>query len=514
MALSRLQLPKWLDQQTSLQVDHPFTLSCILIFFTLFMVWLANRYRTKKLTNNLPPSPPKLPIIGNLHQLGSLFHYHIHILSEKYGPIMLLHLGSVPTLVVSSPDMAREIKATHEIVFANRPRTTAMNMLLYGCTNIVFSPYGEYWARLRKISAMELLSNRMVQSFRYIREEETALMIQKITCLSSAQSSVNLTQLLKTLTNDTICRCALGRKHGEEDGKMNRADLAVELVKMMSTLCVGDLFPRFGWIDKITGWTGRIKKLSKDVDMYLDQIIDEHIIQNNKDDPQYNQDFVDVLLQIQKNDINFTRQNIKALILDMFIGGTDSTYKTIEWTMAELLQNPNVMRKAQEEVRKVVGTNKKVEEDDIQKMKYLKLVVKESMRLHPVSGINIAESSKATNVKGFQVPAKTPIFLNYWSIQRNSKSWERPEEFIPERFTNNAVDSGGQDFNFAPFGLGRRICPGKSFALSVVEFTLANLLYWFGWKTVGGEKLDMSEAFTSTICLKMPVHLVAVPYFS
>ncbi|PIA50763.1 hypothetical protein AQUCO_01200182v1 [Aquilegia coerulea] len=512
MALSMLQLPKWLDQQTLL-VDHSFALCCIFIFFTLFIVWLANQYSTRKLIKNLPPSPPKLPIIGNLHQLGSLLHHHIHILSEKYGPFMLLHLGSVPTLVISSGDMAREIKVTHEIAFANRPRTIAMNMLLYGCTDIVFSPYGEHWARLRKISAMELLSNRMVQSFRYIREEETALLIQKITSSSSAKSPVNLTELLKTLSNDIICRCALGRKHGGEDGKTNRADLAGECVKMMSTLCVGDLFPRFGWIDKMTGMTGKIQKLSKDVDTYFDQIIDEHIIQKNNDDPHYNKDFIDVLLQIQKGDINFTRENIKALILDMFIGGTDTTYTTIEWTIAELVQNPNVMRKAQEEVRKVVGTKMKVEEDDIQKMEYLKLVVKESTRLHPAAGFNVVESAKATNVNGFQVPAKTPVFINYWSIQRNSKSWERPEEFIPERFSNNAVDSVGQDFNFAPFGVGRRICPGKSFALSVVESTIANLIYWFDWKTVGGEKLDMSEAFESTICLKMPVHLVAVPHF-
>ncbi|KAF5198886.1 Cytochrome p450 [Thalictrum thalictroides] len=147
-------------------------------------------------------------------------------------------------------------------------------------------------------------------------------------------------------------------------------------------------------------------------------------------------------------------------------------------------------------------------------MEYLKLVVHESTRLRHVAAINILESSKATNIKGFHVPAKTVVIINHWSIQRNSKSWERPNEFLPERFVNNPVDSGGQNFNFTPFGSGRRVCPGKSFALIIVESTIANLPYWFDWKTVGGEKFDMSETFTSSVRLKTLLHLVVVPHFS
>ncbi|KAF5202027.1 Cytochrome p450 [Thalictrum thalictroides] len=429
------------------------------------MVWLANRYRAEKL--NLPPSPPRLPIIGNLHQLGSPLHRYLNKLSEKYGPIMLLHLGYFPIVVVSSAEIAREIKGTHDITFANRPHTTAMKMLSYGCINIGFSPYGEHWKRLRRVAQMELLNNKKVQSFRNVREEEIALMVQKITSASSVRSPVNLSELALTLANDIICRCALGTKDGGQDGKKK---FAGEFFKLMTAFSFGDLFTSFGgWIDNITGLTGRIIKLTKDLDMYCDQIIDEHLVQNNLDDPDYNQDFVDVLLQVQKNDANFTRDTIKALILDMIIGATESTATTIEWTMAELLQNPNVMRKAQEEVRRVAGQNKMVKEEDLQKMEYLKLVVEESMRLRPGGGLNLVESSKATNVKGFHLPAKTTVLLNIWSIQRNSKYWERPDEFIPERFSNNDVNYGGHDFNLTPFGSGRRICPGRTKGYDEVE---------------------------------------------
>ncbi|PIA38081.1 hypothetical protein AQUCO_02800018v1 [Aquilegia coerulea] len=501
-----------LEKYQETLLAHPFTLSCLFIFSTIILLWLANRYCTEKL--NLPPSPPKLPIIGNLHQLGFLLHRSFHVLSEKYGPLMLLHMGSTPTLVVSSADMAREIKVTNDIVFANRPQTTATKMLIYGCTDFAFAPYGEYWARLRKISVMELLSNKKVQSFRYVRDEEISLMIDKITTLCSVGSPVNVTELLTSLTSDIVCRCALGRKHGGQDGQTNFGDLAGKVLKLLAAFSFGDLLPWFGWIDNITGLIGSIEKVSRDLDMFYDQIIDEHLIQNKCDDPHYNKDFVDILLQVQKDNINFTRENIKALLIDMFVGGTETTATTIEWTIAELVKNPSVMQKVQEEVRRVVGKKHKVDEEDIAQMVYLKLVVKESMRLHPAAGINVLESSKITNVKGFQVPAKTRIIMNHWSIQRDSKFWERPDEFIPERFSNNSLDSSGQDFNYTPFGSGRRICPGRSFALIIVESAIANLLYWFDWKTVGGEQLDMSEAFALTVKLKTPVHLVALSHLS
>ena len=121
-------------------------------------------FRHFKATSNLPPSPLRLPIIGNLHQLGSLPHCSFDALSKKYGPVMFLKLGCVPTIIISSAQMACEVMKIQDLVFATRPRLSVPRKLMYDC-DMIFAPYGEYWRQVRKICVVHLLSIKMVQSF-------------------------------------------------------------------------------------------------------------------------------------------------------------------------------------------------------------------------------------------------------------------------------------------------------------------------------------------------------------
>ncbi|KAK2663631.1 hypothetical protein Ddye_002205 [Dipteronia dyeriana] len=182
----------------------------------------------------------------------------------------------------------------------------------------------------------------------------------------------------------------------------------------------------------------------------------------------------------------------------------------MEWAMAELVKNPSMMKKAQEEVRRVVGEKSKIDETHINQMEYLKCIVKESLRLHAPAMIPRATTT-GTKLEGYDIPAKTIVIINSWAIQRDPKSWDRPEEFIPERFANVSVDFHGQHNQFIPFGGGRRGCPGIGFAAIEVEYVLANLLYWFDWKLPDcgrGEDLDMSDVYKLVIRKKFPLHLV------
>lgn len=204
---------------------------------------------------------------------------------------------------------------------------------------------------------------------------------------------------------------------------------------------------------------------------------------------------------------------------DIFIAGIETTATTIEWGIAELIKNPTVMKKTQEEVRRVVGKKSKVDEEDIQQMNYLMCVIKETFRLHPATPTLLPrESYASSNVGGYQIPCKTMLLINAWAIQRDPELWIQPEEFIPERFIGKAIDFKGQDFEFIPFGSGRRICPGMSFGLATVEYAMANLLYWFDWElphnTNKDGALDMTEAFGLGLRKKIPLHLVPTLHFS
>ncbi|XVF49778.1 hypothetical protein PTKIN_Ptkin04bG0042200 [Pterospermum kingtungense] len=499
----------------SMEQNNPLFLFLILVVSLL--VWLK---LAKRKTNNLPPSPPKLPIIGNIHQLGKLPHRSLRDLSTKYGPFMFFQLGRHPTVVVSSAEIVREIVKNHDAVSSDRYITTPANALLYGCNDVAFAPYGEYWRQLKKICVVELLTHRRVQSFQFVRDEEVELVIDKISRASVKGESINLTEMLMAFTNNVVSRCAIGRKLEEEGGSTKFGLLLRKIMILILSFCVGDIFSPLRWVDVLTGLVPSLKATARETDTLLGQIIDEHRALKSHNEVTNKKDFVSIILELQKEgmlEMNLTEDNIKAILLDMFLGGTDTSSTVMEWMMAELIKHPNIMKKVQEEVRNVVGKKSKIDVDDINKMEYLKCVIKETFRLHPVAPTLFRKTSESVKLEGYDIPSNTTFIINAWAIQRDPNWWEQPEEFIPERFENNPVDYKGEDFHFIPFGCGRRGCPGMQFGVATVEYMVANLLYWFDWKLPAGENvedLDMTEIFGLTVGRNVPLHAIPISQFS
>lgn len=197
----------------------------------------------------------------------------------------------------------------------------------------------------------------------------------------------------------------------------------------------------------------------------------------------------------------------------MFSAGTETSSTTLDWTMAELMRNPKVMAKAQAEVRQ--GGAAFLGEDDLHKLKYLKLVIKEALRLHPPVPLLPRASREACKINGYTIPAGMKVMVNMWAMHRDPRFWKHPEMFEPERFQDETVDFTGGDFRYLPFGSGRRMCPGMMFGLATVELALAHLLYNFDWKLpegVGPEDLDMIENIGLTSSRKHNLLVVATPY--
>ncbi|KAK4596131.1 hypothetical protein RGQ29_014256 [Quercus rubra] len=504
----------------------PHTLHFLITLLLLPLILLLLLLRLNRGGNlNLPPSPPKLPIVGNLHQIGSLPHRSFQALSNKHGPLMFLHLGCVPTLVVSSPEMVKEMLTSHDIVFANRARTTAVDIFLNGSTDLAFAPYGEYWRQVKKICVQELLSPDRVQSFQFLREEEVDIMIKKIQCSCQEGKQVNISEMLLTVSNNIVFRTVIGQRNEGEDGKRRYGELWMRVMEEFACFSFRDYFPFLGWLDVLTVITSRLKRTFKDIDALFELVIKEHKDKMlTTDGGQSNKEnFVEILLQLKEDgmlDFDLNQDSIKAILLDMFVGSTDTSITTMDWAMAELMKNPNIMKKAQEEVREVVGRKSKVVVNDVNQMCYLKCIVKETLRLHPpVPFLVPRETSANAKLGGYDIPCKTRVYVNSWAIQRDPKFWDKAEEFLPERFNannSNPIDFIGQDFQYIPFGGGRRVCPGMSAGLKTVEYVLANLLYWFDWEFPGsaiGEELDMSEVFGLSIHKKVPLYLAATPYY-
>ncbi|KAF5175428.1 Cytochrome p450, partial [Thalictrum thalictroides] len=201
---------------------------------------------------------------------------------------------------------------------------------------------------------------------------------------------------------------------------------------------------------------------------------------------------------------------------DMFLAGTDTSSTLMEWTFTEMLRNPSVMEKAQEEVRRIFNGKKKIDQADIDKLNYLRLVIKESLRLHPPAPFLLPrECRERCEIEGYEIPKGSKVLVNVWAMGRDPENWKDPESFEPERFQDMSIDYKGTNFKYIPFGAGRRICPGILFGIANVELPLALLLYHFDWKLANGvkpEELDMTEVFSSVVRRKENLHVIPTSY--
>uniref|UniRef100_A0A803NDV2 Cytochrome P450 n=1 Tax=Chenopodium quinoa TaxID=63459 RepID=A0A803NDV2_CHEQI len=302
----------------------------------------------------------------------------------------------------------------------------------------------------------------------------------------AGSSPVNLSEMLMDYTKDVLGRLVIERKlsgTGKDDGTVFN--------KLVNEV-----------VSRLNGWDLKADKVYKELDQFFEKMISEHRDQLVDDDNSERvKDFVDVLLNIHEDSNRFPidRDTVKAIVLNMIIAGTDTSAILLEWTMSELLRHPQVMQQLLNEVRTIMGENVHVNDSDLEQMKYLKAVIKETLRLHPPIPLLIfRQPTQDTEILGYDVPAGRAVTINCWAIQRDPISWDEPEKFKPERFLISSTDFRGQDLQLIPFPAGRRMCPGISLAMANIEFLLANLLLKFDWTLPGGVDggtLDMSERF-------------------
>ncbi|KOM54302.1 hypothetical protein LR48_Vigan10g019400 [Vigna angularis] len=483
-----------------------------ILFITLsFIVFVFQ----KKHDGRTAPGPKPLPIIGNLHMLGKLPHRALQSLAKTYGPIMSLKLGQTPVIVVSSPQTAELFLKTHDIVFASRPKTQATEFLSYGSKGMAFSEYGAYWRNARKVCTLQLLSASKVEMFAPLRRQELGVLVKSLKNSAESGEVVDLSQLLGELMENIVFKMVLGRA---KDDRFDLKFLIHEVMNLIGSFNLADYMPWLGVFD-LQGITKRLKKTAKSFDELLEQIIQEHESNPYDENKNRNMDFVDILLSLMHQPDDFQdaidRTNVKAIILDMISAAFDTASTTVEWAMSQLLRHPSVMKRLQQELEHVVGINRHVEENDLEKLSYLNMVVKETLRLHPVGPLLVPrECREDVTIDGYLIKKKTRVMVNVWAIGRDPKVWDRAEIFDPTRFENDNIDVRGKDFRILPFGSGRRVCPGIHMGLTTISFVLAQLVHCFDWELPLGmscDELDMEEIFGLTIprkkhLLTRPVH--------
>nr|GMD75017.1 geraniol 8-hydroxylase-like [Ipomoea batatas] len=430
----------------------------------LGVVWFAWVFIYNKSGNGQPPLPPgprPLPLVGNLLSLDPELHTYFTALSKVHGPIYTLWLGKKPGIIISSPAMAREVLKDQDATFANRDVPVVGREATYGGKDIVWTPYGPEWRMLRKVCVREMLSNSTLDSVYDLRRREIRQTMKFF--YDHAGRPVNIgEQMFLTILNVITGMMWGGTVKGKERESLGLEfrEIVAEMIELLGLPNVSDFYPGLAKFD-LQGLQGKMKRVANKLDKIFQSVID----QRSKVDEKKSKDFLQVLLQLkdegdEKTPFNIT--HLKALLTDMVVAGTDTTSNAIEFSMAEIMNKPQVINKLQEEVDAVVGKDNIVEESHIHQLPYL-----------------------------------------------DPSIWENPLEFRPERFLDSKWDFSGKDFNYFPFGSGKRICAGMASAERMFMYALASMIHSFDWKMAQGDKFELSGKFG--IVLKKRIPLVAIP---
>ncbi|KAG5616873.1 hypothetical protein H5410_016697 [Solanum commersonii] len=472
-----------------------YTLPASFLIFIPFLLLILKQLIPK--SPNLPPGPRPWPLLGNILQIGKSPHISLAQFAKIHGPLISVKLGTQLVVVASSPDSAAEILKTQDRLLSVRavPKVATYELSVIDQHSIVFSSdLSNHWKFLRAFCRTHLFSLKAVESQAALREKKVSEMIHFLR--SRKGETVKISEIMFATILNTLGNLFFSKDLCDLDYETNTSGIKhvirkfVELGAMPN---ISDFYPLFDALD--------LQGLRKQTEIYQNQLINiwgEIVKEKRQAISCSSSDFLDVMI-----DSGFSDLQINILLMELISAGSDTTTSTIEWAMAELLRNKGAMHKLQAELTSKIGENDIITESNITELPYLATCVKETLRIHPPTPFLIPRRAPETcKIMHYTIPKNSRLFVNVWAIGRDSNTWEDALSFRPERFLDSNVDFRGQDFEFIPFGAGRRICPGLPFARQEVHLILASLIHHFEWSLPNGEdpmQMDMKEKFGITL---------------
>ncbi|XP_059653669.1 cytochrome P450 98A2 [Cornus florida] len=490
-----------------------------LLFTSIFIIILSYKLY-QRLRFKLPPGPRAWPVVGNLYDVKPVRFRCYEEWSQSYGPIISVWFGSTLNVIVSNSELAKEVLKQNDQHLADRHRSRSAAKFSREGQDLIWADYGPHYVKVRKVCTLELFSPKRLESLRPIREDEVTAMVESIykdcTSPDNLGKSLLVKKYLGTVAFNNITRLAFGKRFVNDEGVMDEQGLEFKAVvanglKLGASLAMAEHIPWLRWMFPLE--EEAFAKHGARRDRLTRAIMEEHTLARQKSGGA-KQHFVDALLTLQDK-YDLSEDTIIGLLWDMITAGMDTTAISVEWAMAELIKNPRVQQKAQEEMDRVIGFERVITESDFSNLPYLQSVAKEALRLHPPTPLMLPHRANA-NVKvgGYDIPKGSNVHVNVWAVAHDPAVWKNPSEFRPERFFEEDVDMKGHDFRLLPFGAGRRVCPGAQLGINLVTSMLGHLLHHFSWAPPNGlkpEDIDMGENPGLVTYMRSPVQAVPTP---
>lgn len=488
-------------------------ISLLIVIFLAYKLYQHLRFK-------LPPGPRPWPIVGNLYDIKPVRFRCFAEWAQAYGPIISVWFGSTLNVIVSNTELAKEVLKENDQQLADRHRSRSAAKFSRDGQDLIWADYGPHYVKVRKVCTLELFTPKRLESLRPIREDEVTAMVESIykDCNNPENNSKGLLvkKYLGTVAFNNITRLAFGKRFVNAEGVVDEQGLEFKAIvsnglKLGASLAMAEHIPWLRWMFPLE--EEAFAKHGARRDRLTRAIMEEHTQARNKSGGA-KQHFVDALLTLQEK-YDLSEDTIIGLLWDMITAGMDTTAISVEWGMAELIKNPRVQQKAQEELDRVIGFERVMTEADFSNLPYLQCVAKEALRLHPPTPLMLPHRANA-NVKvgGYDIPKGSNVHVNVWAVARDPAMWKNPTEFRPERFLEEDVDMKGHDFRLLPFGAGRRVCPGAQLGINLVTSMLGHLLHHFVWTPPEGikaEEIDLNENPGLVTYMRTPLQAIASP---
>ncbi|KAJ9139920.1 hypothetical protein P3X46_030612 [Hevea brasiliensis] len=481
---------------------HPFLLLVLFIFIIIMHFSSPSSKRQP-----LPPGPKAWPIVGNFLHIGKMPHISMTHYAKAYGPLISLRLGTRVLIVGSSPMAAAEILKTNDRLLSARcvPKASPYQSQVLDRIALVWAPHcTDGWKSLRALCRTELFSAKKIELQASLREKQVAQMVKFLETRQGKVVNIGevvFTTVFNTLSNLLFSKDFIGLEDkGVASGLKN---LIWKMMELGTAPNIADFYPILGGLDP-QGLRRKSLKCVQEMFAIWEIYVKERRQKHGQDAPK--NDFLDVFLAN-----GFQDDQINWLVLELFSAGTDTTTTTIEWAVAELIKKKQVMRKVREELEREINKDY-IHESNVSQLPYLNACIKETLRLHPPAPFLVPRRAvENCEVMNYTIPKDSQILVNVWAIGRDPSAWEDPLLFKPERFLGSHLDLKGRDYEFLPFGSGRRICPGLPMATRQLPLILASLIHCFDWSLENGEdraELNTTEKFGITLQKEHPLLIV------
>ncbi|RDX91586.1 Geraniol 8-hydroxylase, partial [Mucuna pruriens] len=489
-------LPEAMDYQTMLVLLITFVSTASIFTFILRL------FKQTSESTQLPPGPRPFPIIGNMLELGKNPHKALTKLSRIYGPLMTLKLGSITTIVISSPQVAKQVLHENGQAFSSRTIPHSVHALDHHKYSILWLPPSPQWRKLRRACATKIFSPQVLDSTQILRQEKIRNLLDFVKERSKKGEVVDIGEAIFTTILNSISTTffSMDLSNSSSEKSQEFKSIFRNMMAEAGRPNVADFFPILRPLDPqraLARMNNYFKKMFKIIDGIIEERLTSRVLNTNS---KVYKDVLDSLLNnIEETGSQLSRNEMLHLFLDLFVAGIDTTSSTVEWIMAELLRNPDKLAKARKELSQTIGKDVTLEEPYCLKLSFLRAVVKETLRLHPPAPFLVPHKcDEMINISGFKVLKNAQVLVNVWGMGRDPTIWENPEVFMPERFLESEIDFKGHDFELIPFGAGKRICPGLSLGHRTMHLMVASLVHNFEWKLADGlmpEQMNMEEQY-------------------